>query len=100
VSDRAVLARIAVDTGTVVDEAEVRAWLDNETSGGPGKTVDNEVARARDIGITAVPSFVVQGRFRVGGMQAPDVFIGLFDRIATASREGPEIQIGERSRGA
>lgn len=49
--------------------------------------VDAETVRARrDVGITAVPSYVVNGRYRVGGMQEPGVFTGLFERIREAKK--------------
>ncbi|OLN86269.1 Uncharacterized protein YwbO 2 [Colletotrichum chlorophyti] len=80
ISDREFLLAAAVEAG--LDEVEAAAVLE---SGRAGQMVDDEVIRARRAGITGVPTFTVQGRWRVGGNQDPDVFLRVFERVA----EGP-----------
>lgn len=57
---------------------DVEAVLDSERA---GEVVDAEVLRAKKAGVTGVPTFTVQGRWRVGGNQEPDVFLRVFERI-------------------
>jgi predicted DsbA family dithiol-disulfide isomerase len=63
-------------TGMKADE--VQEWLVNDRV---GEEVDRDVLRARERLVSAVPTFFVQGKFILGGMQEPSVFIDLFDRI-------------------
>lgn len=76
ISDRAFLLEAAEQAGLV--EEEVRGWLDCEEA---QTLVDGMNRRAREAGIVAVPSFVVQGRYRIGGKQEERVFLELFERI-------------------
>ncbi|OHE90503.1 DSBA-like thioredoxin domain-containing protein [Colletotrichum orchidophilum] len=61
-----------------LDVAEAEAALDSDRA---GELVDGEVVRARKAGVTGVPTFTVQGRWRVGGNQEPDVFLRVFERV-------------------
>lgn len=86
VSDRAFLAEVALEVGLCGSEDEVLARLDEEGVRSEADALDR---RAKEVvGITAVPSYVVQGRYRVGGQQEPEVFLRLFDRIRPEGREG------------
>ncbi|SPQ23164.1 073a6314-5033-465a-90f3-a3f0e47616a9 [Thermothielavioides terrestris] len=58
---------------------------EDEASLDPGRLVDASSARARQIGVTAVPSYVVQGRWQVGGMQREGVWLGLFETVVQAA---------------
>lgn len=95
VSDRAFLLEAVRGVGMLGDdgdgeagmlrEAELVAWLDSE---GARAMVDGMERRAKtEVGIVAVPSFVVQGRYRVGGKQEEGVFLELFERIRRAEVE-------------
>ncbi|KXH59404.1 DSBA-like thioredoxin domain-containing protein [Colletotrichum salicis] len=77
ISDRAYLIKTAA-AAAGLDEADVEAALD---SGRAGEVVDEEVVGARKAGVTGVPTFTVQGRWRVGGNQEPDVFLRVFERV-------------------
>ncbi|KAK5662063.1 hypothetical protein OQA88_10177 [Cercophora sp. LCS_1] len=79
VSDRSsFLLPLAVIHGLGRDMQELEAYLDSEEASG---RVEEEMRRAKkEVGVTAVPSFVVNGRWKVGGMQEPGVFIGVFER--------------------
>lgn len=94
VSDRGFLLEAAAEAGLLEgpsedgggegDEEHVLAWLDGREG---RELVDALERRAKAVvGIAAVPSFVVQGKFRVGGKQEEGVFLDLFERIR--SEEG------------
>lgn len=76
ISDRLFLLEAAAQAG--LDRDEVLAWLDGEEA---RRLADGLNRRAREVGIVAVPSFVVQGRYRIGGKQEEKVFLDLFERI-------------------
>jgi predicted DsbA family dithiol-disulfide isomerase len=79
ISDRSFLIPVALSHGLASSAEEVEAYLDSPAA---NARVDEETARARtEVGVAAVPSVVVNGRYRVGGMQEPGVFLGLFERI-------------------
>jgi predicted DsbA family dithiol-disulfide isomerase len=81
--DWAVLADIAaaasLDAAAMQDEVTAGAWRD---------AVDERVSTAHELGIHAVPTFVVADRFVVQGAQTGDVFESVFRRAQspTASR--------------
>lgn len=73
------------------DEEEERkdallGWLDSGAARVEADALD--AYAKREVGITAVPSYVVQGRYRVGGKQGPDVFLRLFERVRLARQDG------------
>lgn len=76
ISDRKFLLAIAEGAGLDVHQAA--QVLDSDRA---GELVDKDVLRARNAGITGVPTFTVQGRWRVGGNQDPDVFLRVFERV-------------------
>lgn len=76
ISDRAFLLEAVEQIGW--DDEEIRAWLDSEEV---RMLVDAMSCRARQDGTVAVPSFVVQRRYRIGGKQEERVFLELFERI-------------------
>lgn len=84
VSDRAFLAEVALEAGLCGSEEEVLARLDDEGARAGADALDR---RSKEVvGIAAVPSYIVQGRYRVGGQQEAEVFLGLFDRIRLEGR--------------
>ena len=70
IGDRAALLRLAVDVG--LDEAEVTAVLE---SGVYATEVREEESLASDLGISAVPFFVIDRKFGIPGAQPPDVLL-------------------------
>ena len=62
-------------------EARVRALLDSEEG---AAEVEADLAQAQALGITAVPSFVIDGRYLVQGAQSPEAFAQV---LAQASAE-------------
>lgn len=86
ISDRAFLAEVALEVGLCGSEGEVLVRLDDEGARARADALDR---RAKEVvGITAVPSYVVQGRYRVGGQQEAEVFLRLFDRIRLEGGDG------------
>ena len=80
--DHDVLARLAAEAG--LDAAAVRAMLAEDRH---AAAVRDDEARARRLGITGVPFFVLDGRIGVSGEQTPDV---LLDALTHAWAEGRE----------
>ncbi|KAK1988127.1 DSBA-like thioredoxin domain-containing protein [Colletotrichum cereale] len=77
-SDRRYLLAAATSAAVGLDPDEAEAALDGDRF---GEAVDVAVMEARRAGITGVPTFTVQGRWRVGGSQEPDVFLRVFERV-------------------
>lgn len=74
-----VIARCADDTG--LDGTVLRSWLDTE---GGKQEVVADLRGAMDREISAVPSFVIDGRFLVPGAQDPDTFVMVLKRALSA----------------
>lgn len=85
VSDHAALTQIAVDVG--LDEATVTEVLGSEAY---ADAVRADEAQARAFGISAVPFFVVDGKYGVPGAQPPDV---LLDALTKAWQERSPIEL-------
>lgn len=74
-----------------LDKAEVKSWLD-EGRGGP--EVDKEVEEAYRDGVSGVPNFTINGKYRVEGAQDPEKLVEVLKRIkasapaVSASSEG------------
>lgn len=75
-----------MQAGLAGTEQEAASMLDDE---GLGKRVDEENIMARARGVVAVPSYLVQGRWFVGGMQRSDVFLDLF--VRATGQEGSKV---------
>ncbi|HBK45762.1 MAG TPA: polyketide synthase [Xanthomonadaceae bacterium] len=69
-------------------EARIRAMLDSDEG---LADVEAQLQQARDLGITAVPSFVVDGRFLIQGAQPPQAFAETLAKIAaeTGTSDAP-----------
>ena len=76
VADRATLAKLAGEVG-LDQEAAAEALI----SGAFAAEVAAGLARAEELGITAVPTYVFNGAVGVPGAQDPDVFIRVLDRV-------------------
>lgn len=76
------LAAAAAEAG--LDPEEARAFL----AGGEGR---DEVLRgqeeARELGISGVPFFVIDGRWAISGAQPVEAFLRAFDEVAAAGSE-------------
>ena len=75
VSDHLALTGVAVRLG--LDEIEVKEVL---TSDRYADAVRADEAQARDYGISAVPFFVIDGKYGIAGAQPPDVMVDALER--------------------
>lgn len=83
VGDAAVLAAEAGAAGLDADDA--RRFLDSDE----GRIeVERFLAEAAEAGITAVPTYVIDGRWSIPGAQDPDVFVQVLRRLAATERAG------------
>ena len=83
ITNRDMLRRCGVQAGLVEDE--VSAWLDSDAG---GDDVDREVEEARQLGISGVPNFTVQGLYEIGGAQEAETFVRVFEKVKAS--EGDE----------
>jgi predicted DsbA family dithiol-disulfide isomerase len=74
VGDRKVLVDVAKGAGL-----DAAAFLDSDQG---AKEVRAEEAEARQIGVEAVPFFMIGGRFAVAGAHEPDTFLEAFEELA------------------
>ncbi|WEW60455.1 hypothetical protein PRK78_005941 [Emydomyces testavorans] len=77
------LTNAAVRAG--LNEAEVKEWLDGD-QGGP--EVDKEVEHAQRSSISGVPNFTIQDKYQIGGAEAPQTFVDIFEEIKKADGSG------------
>ncbi len=77
VSDPALLADLAESVG--MDRERVSAYL---ASGEGLEETRAEIDRARGLGITAVPTFVFEGRWTIQGAQSASTFLQALEQVA------------------
>lgn len=77
VSDRAVLLDVAEGAG--LDPVAAGAALDDETLAAAVRAEERE---ARELGITAVPTMIVSGRYLISGAQEPETYAKLLRKAA------------------
>ena len=74
------LGRLAHEAG--LNRAAIASVLDGEAG---LAEVQAQLDEATDLGITAVPTYVFDGKWSVPGAQDPDTFINVFRRVAELS---------------
>lgn len=80
IGDLFTLAEIGIEAG--LDGHRVRQWL----AGDHGlEEVEEELATARDLGITTVPTFVINRRYVVQGVQEPATFLRVLEHVSRAA---------------
>lgn len=79
-NDRAVLLEVATEAG--VPDAE--AVIDDPTA--YSDEVKKEMATYAK-GVSGVPYFIVDGRFKMGGAQPPEAFSEIFEELAQEIEE-------------
>ncbi len=84
VGDVEVLATAAADGG--MDAADVKRRLATDEDEDLIKAADEYV---RSLGISGVPTFIVDSKYALQGAQEPDTFLQLFARIAAEEAAGP-----------
>ncbi|KAI9924540.1 hypothetical protein ASPWEDRAFT_112199 [Aspergillus wentii DTO 134E9] len=75
ITDPKVLLEAAVAGG--LERGEVEKLLESEI----GQEVDEEAERARRRTVTGVPHFTIQGQYVIGGAEAPEVFLEVFEKV-------------------
>ena len=91
--DLGVLAREATATG--LDGAALRAALE---SGEVREAVDEGIAHANAIGVTAIPTFIFDGKYAVVGAHEYPTFVRVLEQLGARRREMPLPQPPEPSR--
>ncbi len=91
IGDRDTLIGIGVSVG--LDGDELRAYLEGDAE---CEALRAEEAKARDIGINAVPCTIVDGKYALSGAQPAEAFIRVFQlaqNVETASSESTRLEI-------
>jgi len=83
VGDPDLLAGVAVESG--LDEGSARSFLASDE--GTAELAES-LAFAAEAGITAVPTYVIDGAWSIPGAQDPDVFVQVLARLAARRRAG------------
>ena len=82
VGDFGELTALAVEAG--LDAKRVTAYL---ASGEGLEETKAEIAAARDLGVTAVPTFVIDERYAVQGAQPPEIFLQVLEQSRRAGHD-------------
>ena len=80
VGDAGELTALAVQCG--LDAKRVAEYLASDEGIAETKA---EIATARDVGITAVPTFVIDEQYAVQGAQPPEIFLQVLEQVAAES---------------
>lgn len=84
ISDHGVLADVAAEVG--LDPSEIGTRLASDTDSG---TVHAEANAAREMGVTGVPTFILDGRYVLTGAQPPEFWVRVIDELAAAADAAP-----------
>ena len=85
VGDPDTLAGLAAECG--LDREEVLGFLASDAG---AAEVAGDLTEALELGITAVPTYVFDGRWSVPGAQEPDTFLRVLERVAELEAAGAE----------
>ena len=85
VGDPDTLADLAAECG--LDREEVLGFLASDAG---EAEVAGDLTEALELGITAVPTYVFDGRWSVPGAQEPDTFLRVLERVAELEAAGAE----------
>jgi predicted DsbA family dithiol-disulfide isomerase len=88
-SDPATLVRLAGEAG--LDEGEAADVLASDLFGDAVREDENQ---ARELGISGVPCFVLDGRFAVSGAQSPQILLSALHQAWTARDRSPTFAEG------
>ena len=84
-SDPETLARLGTEAG--LDAAEVRAALADEAY---GDAVESDITRARMLGVTGVPFFLIEQKYGISGAQSAEAFAGAFEQVLELAKGAAE----------
>ncbi|MER7440200.1 DsbA family oxidoreductase [Micromonospora avicenniae] len=76
IGSRDALTELAVQVG--LDGADARRYLDSDEG---TKAVAAELAKARDLGISSVPTFVLAGKYGISGAQEPQTLLAALAEV-------------------
>lgn len=85
VADPDTLAALGEEVG--LDGDEVRDALEDEDY---ADAVDQDITRARMLGVNGVPYFLLEGKYGVSGAQSVDTFQSVLERVLEYQRTGTE----------
>lgn len=80
VSDPGELTALAVECG--LDAKRVAEYLASDEGLAETKA---EIATAHDLGVTAVPTFIIDEQYAVQGAQPPEIFLQVLEQVAAES---------------
>jgi predicted DsbA family dithiol-disulfide isomerase len=80
-SDPDTLAELGAEVG--LDPAEVRDALNDDAY---GEAVERDITRARMLGVTGVPFFLIEEKYGVSGAQSAEAFAGAFEQVLALTR--------------
>jgi len=86
VGDLETLIQIAVEQG--FDEQAAREELTNDEL---RETVVGLENHAREVGVTGVPFFIIDGKLAVSGAQPPEVWTQVFQQVLTQRQPAPQM---------
>ncbi|MBM9507466.1 DsbA family oxidoreductase [Actinacidiphila acididurans] len=92
IGDVAQLADMAVGVG--MDRTRVAAYLASDEG---AKEIREQVDAARAMGVSSVPTFVVDGKWSVSGAQEVAVFVQLLERAAADGADAEDGAAGEEA---
>ncbi len=89
VSDVETLAELGEEIG--LDADEVRDAFDDDTY---ENAVEQDITRARMLGVTGVPYFLFEEKYAVSGAQSPEIFANVLEQVLTLREDdsAPEYQ--------
>lgn len=83
ISDPEVLATVLDSVG--LDPDEVRdAFVDEEY----GEAVERDITRARMLGVSGVPFYLINEKYGVSGAQQPEMFVSAFEQVLELAAGG------------
>ncbi|RJS94181.1 DsbA family protein [Salinisphaera sp. Q1T1-3] len=77
---------VDIGTGLGLDARDITDIVDSDRH---GEAVQAEVAEFREMGVTAVPAFIVESRYLISGAQPPEALADALGRIAAERDDAP-----------
>lgn len=87
-TDKTVLADAAEQVG--MDRAIVERLLEGDAD---MEDTKNEIARAQEMGVTGVPTFIIGNRYVVQGAQGPEILAGAIAKVAEEQAQETETPV-------
>ena len=87
VGDPVQVAAVLDEVGLNPEEVE-DAFADE----GLGEAVEQDITRARMLGVTGVPFYLINEKYGVSGAQQPEMFVSAFEQVLTLEAEGNDAQ--------